>query len=463
MSPPRSVRPIEPAKSTSPPKTNGGSNCVEDEDDRAGAVAGDLADLELEPGQLEPLAVVDQAVGLGAGDRQAERGAHVGLGVREQGRLVAADDQRRLGECLLHRRVARDVVGVAVRVQDRRRAQAAACSGRSRIDSRVESRIDHEGLRPPGQPDHVADLRERGRFDRFNRIVRHQRSTPPSDRPCRTRSADSRLVRHCKSPSRPRTPSGYSSRVGIISMLVAERSERHWSGSCSRIRPILSGCRRKPRAWTCFEPDDPRSRREQRASTFARWSSHNGMTEDVPAALGIHSNPQITWPAGRKRIPHGNPNDWAGPPEERFEERRPETARYRASSRARWSAGAGGHRDPRRWRWPGPRRVGRSPIPAPTRAGAARPAADRRRRAGSIPGRVGPDRRGRGHGAPPCDAAASAPPSRSGRVAGDRTPAALESPIARAHPRDRPIARPDTGGPTTTSAPSPSVSGSTAG
>ena len=51
----------------------------------------------------------------------------------------------------------------------------------SRITDRgVESRIDDEGIRPPGQPGHVAELRERGRFNRFNRIVRHERSTPPA-------------------------------------------------------------------------------------------------------------------------------------------------------------------------------------------------------------------------------------------------------------------------------------------
>ena len=79
--PPRSVRPIEPAKRTSPPKTNGGVELVADEDDRAGAVAGNLADLERQTRQLEPLAVGDEPVGRRAGQRHAERGAQVRLGV----------------------------------------------------------------------------------------------------------------------------------------------------------------------------------------------------------------------------------------------------------------------------------------------------------------------------------------------------------------------------------------------
>ena len=64
-----------------------------DEDDRAGAVPGNLADLEREARDLEHLAVVDQPVGGRAGDRDPERAAQVELGVAERGGLVPADDQ----------------------------------------------------------------------------------------------------------------------------------------------------------------------------------------------------------------------------------------------------------------------------------------------------------------------------------------------------------------------------------
>ena len=61
------------------PEHKGGIELVANKDDRAGAVSGDLANLEAESRELDPFAVVDQAVGLGTGDRQSERCAQVGL------------------------------------------------------------------------------------------------------------------------------------------------------------------------------------------------------------------------------------------------------------------------------------------------------------------------------------------------------------------------------------------------
>ena len=91
-----------------------------DEDDRAGAVAGNLADLERETRDLDLLAIVHQAIGGWTGDRDPERAAQIDIGVAERGDLVAADDQRGVRMGLLERGVARDMINVPVRVQNGR-------------------------------------------------------------------------------------------------------------------------------------------------------------------------------------------------------------------------------------------------------------------------------------------------------------------------------------------------------
>ena len=103
---------------------------------------------------------------------EAECGAQVQLGVGQQRRLAGADDQRRRGKRLLHRLVAGDVVGVAVRVQDRRRRQTLVAQ-EFENDVRLQARVDDHGVAAAGQPGHVgvfleghgnqrADLERRG-------------------------------------------------------------------------------------------------------------------------------------------------------------------------------------------------------------------------------------------------------------------------------------------------------------
>ena len=62
-SPPRSVRPTEPGEQHVAAEDDRRIELLRDEDDRAGAVAGDLADPEHETRHLELVAVGDQAIG----------------------------------------------------------------------------------------------------------------------------------------------------------------------------------------------------------------------------------------------------------------------------------------------------------------------------------------------------------------------------------------------------------------
>ena len=95
-----------------------GLELVADENDRAGTVSRYLAHLELEAREFDAFSIGDQPFRVGTGEWLAEGAAHVGLGVAQQSRLVASDHERRLGECLFHRPIARDVV-----------ERARACSG----------------------------------------------------------------------------------------------------------------------------------------------------------------------------------------------------------------------------------------------------------------------------------------------------------------------------------------------
>ena len=148
---------------------------IADEDDRAGAVTGDFTDLEREPSALEPLAVVHQAVGRRARQGEAKGGAQIRLRVVEHDRLVAADDQRGVGERLLESGVARDVVGVAVRVEDGGQAHSfTGQRGENRLG--VETGVHHQRLGPALDPCKIGDLCKRGRLNRLDRItcLRHE-------------------------------------------------------------------------------------------------------------------------------------------------------------------------------------------------------------------------------------------------------------------------------------------------
>ena len=178
-SPPRSVRPTEPANRTSPPKTTRGDSSLADEDHRAGAMARDLADLDARcPPTLEALAVVEQAVGGRAGQGHPELGAQVRLGVDQQVRVVAADEQGGVGEGLASSRRCPRCGRRARACSGSPRAAAARASTGPEDRAGVETGVDDQGL--------VMALRAR----------RHRRP----DRRARRRSARS-AVQVC--PSRP--------------------------------------------------------------------------------------------------------------------------------------------------------------------------------------------------------------------------------------------------------------------
>ena len=76
---------------------------------------------ESHPRRLHHVAFLHHTVGRRTDDAEAERRAQVQVGAGQERRIVGADDERGGGERLLHRLVAGDMVGVAVRIEDRRR------------------------------------------------------------------------------------------------------------------------------------------------------------------------------------------------------------------------------------------------------------------------------------------------------------------------------------------------------
>src|SRR5262245_60421454 len=89
------------------PADAGGEKDVPAEDPGAGAVqVGDVAgrvprnveDLERQTGDVHPVALVQKPVGAGAGDRQTEGGAQVGVRIAEHDFVATANQDRRGGK-----------------------------------------------------------------------------------------------------------------------------------------------------------------------------------------------------------------------------------------------------------------------------------------------------------------------------------------------------------------------------
>ena len=162
----------------------GGLGVEADEDDRAGAVAGDLADLEVEPAELEPLAVVDEPVGLGADHGIPNGPLRLASGSVRSGASFRPMISGSLREDLLHRRVAGDVVDVAVRVQDRRRGLSPRGRGASRIASGSKPGSTTSAS-PPGRQ---SDVRRSGRTGPTRSLRSDNPSRPFGGPPTRRRT-----------------------------------------------------------------------------------------------------------------------------------------------------------------------------------------------------------------------------------------------------------------------------------
>jgi hypothetical protein len=127
--------------------------------------------LQLDARDRERLPLAHQPVGRRAGDRHAERGAHVHLRVGEHLGVQEPDDDRGVREVVLHRRVPGDVIDVPVRVHDRREPQPAG--GQHLADQvRLEAGVDDERLGRPVPPHDVRVLGERLGHDRLD-LDRH--------------------------------------------------------------------------------------------------------------------------------------------------------------------------------------------------------------------------------------------------------------------------------------------------
>ena len=103
----KSVRPMLPAKITSPTNTTRRLLAFPQIDDVAGVWPGMAPHLPLEAGRLVGVAVVDDHVGRRADQRHAEAGRKVQPGIGQFGGVAGADHQRAIGPSLLHGRVAR--------------------------------------------------------------------------------------------------------------------------------------------------------------------------------------------------------------------------------------------------------------------------------------------------------------------------------------------------------------------
>ena len=178
MSPPRSVRPIEPAKSTSPPNTKWGRKSSQTKTTEPGLCPGISRTSKFNPARL---IVRRRRPGVRPrGWRSAVRNGmrQVGFRVTEQEGLVTTDDEWRVGKGFLHGLIACDMISVAVRVQDRGETQARV-SSESRGSTRCRIRDRSRRRRAVPAARDVRDLSKRSRFDRFNRVFGHSHRTSP--------------------------------------------------------------------------------------------------------------------------------------------------------------------------------------------------------------------------------------------------------------------------------------------
>ena len=108
---------------------------------------------------LDDIPFAKHTIGGRAGHRHAEGRAEVGVGIHQQARLVGANEQGRTGKCLLERSVARNMIGMAMRVQDGSDRQSLAIQeiqNRFRIEPRINhDRVEWHGSSPTAieQPD----------------------------------------------------------------------------------------------------------------------------------------------------------------------------------------------------------------------------------------------------------------------------------------------------------------------
>src|SRR5206468_5548546 len=108
----------------------------------------------------------------------AEGRAEIQLRVAQHGRVAAADQERRVGECRLHRGVAGNVVGVAVGVEDGRRPQALLAQV-VEYQVRLQTGIDDQRVLTRRLPDDVGVLLERLRYDGVDLQHGRLRGSPP--------------------------------------------------------------------------------------------------------------------------------------------------------------------------------------------------------------------------------------------------------------------------------------------
>src|ERR1051326_6389476 len=144
----------------------------------------DFKPFETNPGLVDDVTFGHREVGGWAQNGHAERRAQVRVGVGQQWSIVSSDDERRRRERLRQRGVASDVVGMAVRVENRRHFEILIADLLQNV-LRVKAWIDDQTLVLVAKMHYVAILLEEGRNDRrdlqgsgHGLLKKHRRTWP---------------------------------------------------------------------------------------------------------------------------------------------------------------------------------------------------------------------------------------------------------------------------------------------
>ena len=136
-----------------------------DVNDMARRMARDLQHFQLEPGGAIDFALVEQHVSRRADQRQAVLAERFNSGIGQLGGVAAADDQRNLGPTPLQRRVAADVVAVAVRDHQQRPAPSLAVD-MFENQLGLKARIENQAVVPSLEMGDIGVFAKRGRNNR---------------------------------------------------------------------------------------------------------------------------------------------------------------------------------------------------------------------------------------------------------------------------------------------------------
>src|SRR5437868_1565124 len=127
---------------------------AQDENNMSRRVAGNLQYLEKKTDNLNRMPLLQQHLRRRTGDVDAGQATKVRHWVAEHDRVARADEEWRGGERFLHRGIARNVIDVAMRVEDHGQREVVGLQFLQNF-VRLEARIDDDRVSTPPPPENV--------------------------------------------------------------------------------------------------------------------------------------------------------------------------------------------------------------------------------------------------------------------------------------------------------------------